>query len=168
MKDKQKKDKIKKDFEYLFQEYSDVVYRLCLYKTNKEDIAKDLTQEVFFRLWKSLSSFKKINKPKQYIYQITRNLIVDYYKTNKTISLNLLQEEGFEPESKENSNELLSDVLILKEIIESLDKEFRDVIYLRFVEGMSVKEIALTLNISENLASVRINRGKKKLQEKFK
>jgi RNA polymerase sigma-70 factor, ECF subfamily len=168
MKDKQKKDNIGKKFELLFKEYSDVVYRLCLYKTSREDTAHDLTQETFLRLWKSLSANKEIDKPKQYIYQIARNLIIDYYKIDKTISLSQLQEEGFEPESNESSNELLSDVLILKEIIEDLDKEFRDVIYLRFIEGMAVKEIAEILNISENLVSVRINRGKKKLQEKFK
>lgn len=167
MKDKQKKDNIGKKFELLFKEYSDVVYRLCLYKTNKEDVAHDLTQETFLRLWKSISSEKDIDKPKQYIYQITRNLIVDYYKTDKTISLNVLQEEGFEPQSEECSVELMSDVSILKEVIETLDKEFRDVVYLRFIEGMGVKEIAEILDISENLVSVRINRGKKKLQEKF-
>ena len=79
-----------------------------------------------------------------------------------------LQEEGFEPKSNESSAELISEVLILKEAIETLDQEFRDAVYMRFVEGMKVKEIAEVLDISENLVSVRINRGKKKLQEKFK
>ena len=168
MEDKQEKDNNQENFENLFQEYSDAIYRLCVYKTSKESVAHDLTQETFLRLWKTISSSKEIAKPKQYIYQITRNLIVDYYKSHKAVSLDELQEEGFEPKSNESSAELISEVLILKEAIETLDQEFRDVVYMRFVEGMKVKEIAEVLDISENLVSVRINRGKKKLQEKFK
>ena len=74
------------DFEALFHEFSDVIYRLCLYKTSNESVAHDLTQETFLRLWKSMSSDKNIEKPKQYIYQIARNLIVDYYKSKKSVS----------------------------------------------------------------------------------
>lgn len=168
MNDKKEKNNSQKYFENLFQEYSDVVYRLCLYKTSNEDIAHDLTQETFLRLWNMISSGKEIVKPKQYIYQITRNLIVDYYKSKKMVSLDELHEMGFDSKSTETSAEHISDVLILREIIEDMDKEFRDVIYMRYVEGLTVKEIAEILEISENLVSVRINRGKKKLQEKFK
>lgn len=157
----------KEEFERLFREYSDVVYRLCLYKTSKEDVAHDLTQETFLRLWKSMSSNRDIAKLKQYIYQIARNLIIDHYKSDQTISLDELREGGFDPKTEESSPETISEVVILKEAIESLDQEFRDVVYMRFVEGMKVKEIAKILDISENLVSVRINRGKKKLEEKF-
>lgn len=164
---KQKKEMDRETFEGLFQDYADVVYRLCLYKTSNPDVAHDLTQETFLRLWKTLSSGGTITKPKQYIYQIARNLIVDYYQSDKATSLDALREEGFDPDSNEVSAEQLSDILLLRAAIETLDKEFRDVVYMKFVEGMKVTEIAELLNISENLASVRINRGKEKLQRKF-
>lgn len=157
----------KNDFETLFQEYSDVIYRLCLYKTSNESVAHDLTQETFLRLWKSMSSDKDIEKPKQYIYQIARNLIVDYYKRKKALSLELLEESGFEPKSEDSGQEVLAEVSILKDAIEELDQDFRDVIYFKFVEDMKVQDIAEMLGISENLASVRINRGKEKLRLKF-
>ncbi len=157
----------KEDFEKIFQEFSDVIYRLCLYKTSKEEVARDLTQEAFLRLWKSISAEREINKPKEYLYQITRNLIVDYYRLNKPISLDQLQEEGFDPKAQEESPAIAAEISILRETIDSLEPEFREVIYLRFVEDMKIKEIAQTLGITENLASVRINRGKKKLNEKF-
>lgn len=155
-------------FESLFQEYSDVVYRLCLYKTSNEEVAHDLTQETFLRLWKTILSDKHLDNPKSYIYQISRNLIVDYYKSHKVVSLDFLMEEGFDVKGDMVSAEIISEVAILKQHIESLEKEFREVIYLRFIEEMGVQEIAQTLGISENLVSVRINRGKKKLNEKFK
>jgi RNA polymerase sigma-70 factor (ECF subfamily) len=155
------------EFDALFHEYSDVIYRLCLFKTSNESVAHDLTQETFLRLWKSMSSDKDIEKPKQYIYQIARNLIVDYYKRHKTLSLELLEETGFEPKSEGNSQETLAEISILKDFIETLEQEFRDVLYLRFIEDMKVQDIAEILNISENLASVRISRGKEKLRLKF-
>jgi len=156
-----------KDFESLFQEYSDVIYRLCLYKTSNEQVAADLTQETFLRLWKTMSSSKEVEKPKQYLYQIARNLIIDHYKSKKTASLDTLQEEGFDPASRESPTDAFAEISIITSAIEDLDQEFRDVVYLRHVEGLRVKDIAETLCISENLVSVRLNRGRKKLQEKF-
>ena len=163
----QEQNNHKKLFEELFQEYFDVIYRLCLYKTSNQEVAHDLTQETFLRVWKTISNGKHLDSPKSYIYQITRNLIVDYYKSHKVISLDLLMEKGFDVRSGMISSEIISEISILKRQIESLEKEFREVIYLRFIEDLGVQEIAQTLGISENLVSVRINRGKKKLQEKF-
>lgn len=160
--------KNKEFFESLFNEYSDVIYRLCLFKTSSTSVAHDLTQETFLRLWKTISSEKEIEKPKQYIYQIARNLIVDYYKRHKTLSLETLQEDGFEPASKDNSPETLAEVSILKEVIDTMEPEYRDVMYLRFIEDMKVQDIADVLKISDNLVSVRISRGKGKLKSKFK
>jgi len=168
MKSLKKQNSIRREFEILFREYSDIVYRLCLFKTSRKNLAHDLTQETFFKLWKTMDSKKEIEKPKQYIYQIARNLIVDYYKKKKVLSLDRLQEDGFDPKSKDCSLEISSDVSLLKEVIETLEEEFRDVIYMRFIENMKVQDIAEILEISENLASVRINRGKQKLQDIIK
>lgn len=167
MENLQPNNNIRQEFEKIFQKHSDVVYRLCLYKTSNQDVAHDLTQETFTKLWKAMSSGKEIQKPKQYIYQISRNLIVDYYKSKKALSLDSLQEDGFEPKSTDSSPDIISEVNLLKDVIETLEEQFRDVIYMKFVEGMRVKDIADILNISENLASIRISRGKQKLYEKF-
>lgn len=154
-------------FESLFQEYSDVIYRLCLYKTSDKNVANDLTQNTFLKLWKAICDDKEIEKPKQYIYQISRNLIVDYYKSKKAVSLDYMQENGFDPKSKEISPEDVAEVSLLRDAIDCLDEDFREVLYLRFVEGLGVNQISDMLGISENLVSVRINRGKTKLKEKF-
>lgn len=167
MEDINRKNNTNEYFEDIFQTYSDVIFRLCFYKTSNHDVAHDLTQETFLRLWKSISAEKEIEKPKQYIYQIARNLIIDYYKTRKALSLDSMVDEGFSPKSEGISSETLSEINLLRDRIETLDLEFRDVIYMKFVEGMRVKEIAEIIGISENLASVRISRGKQKLREQF-
>jgi len=154
-----------KRFERLFHELSDSIYRLCLYKTSDPAIAENLTQETFLRLWKSMVSGTEVEQPKFYLYQIARNLIIDHYRLSKSFSLDELVEEGFDPPGKEDTPDHLAELALLRRTIESLQEEYRDVVYLRFVEGLPVQEIAKILQISENLASVRINRGKKKLVE---
>ena len=154
-------------FESLFNEYADVVYRLCLYKVSNKAVAEDLTQETFLRLWKMMSGGANIDKPKSYIFQIARNLIIDHYKSAKSLSLDSLQEDGFDPKSEEVAVDTLSDISLLRKTIESLEADYQEVVYLRYVEGYRVKEIAEMLDISENLAAVRINRAVNKLREKF-
>lgn len=154
-------------FEALFAEYSDVIYRFCLYKTSDAQVAHDLTQDTFLRLWKSMNSAGEIEKPKQYIYQIARNLVIDHYKKMKSLSLDRLQEDGFEPRDVAASSDILAEISILREAIEKLEADYREVVYMRFVEGLAIEEISETLGISANLVSVRINRGKKKLQSLF-
>lgn len=158
---------LQKKFELLFQEYSDAIYRFCLYKTSNEQVAHDLTQETFLRVWTTVSASKHIDKPKQYIYQVARNLIIDYYKSKKSLSLDAMQDNGFDPPSSDMSAELSSELSILRTCINALDKEFRDVIYMKFVEDMGISDIAKALKISENLVSVRIHRGKKQLKNQF-
>lgn len=154
-------------FESLFSEYVDVVYRLCLYKISDQAVAEDLTQETFTRLWKMMCNGSRIDKPKSYIFQIARNLIIDHYKSQKTLSLDALQEDGFDPKDKSIGPEVESDISLLKDSIESLETDYREAVYLRYVEGYKVKEIAEILDVSENLAAVRLNRGMNKLREKF-
>jgi RNA polymerase sigma-70 factor (ECF subfamily) len=160
---------MKAEFEKLFALYSDVIFRFCLYKTSDRQVAHDLTQDTFLRLWKAMNSAdQKIEKPKQYLYQIARNLVIDHYKKAKAVSLDMLQEDGFDPkETKMQSADTMSEIGILRKAIEDLEADYREVVYMRFVEGLGIEEIAETLNISTNLVSVRINRGRKKLQTLF-
>ena len=130
-------------------------------------MAHDLTQDTFLRLWKAMNTGAEVEKPKQYIYQIARNLVIDYYKKSKAVSLDALGEDGFEARETSVGSEMLSEFLLLRDTIEKLEQDYREVLYMRFVEDMGVEEIADTLGVSPNLVSVRINRGKKKLRELF-
>lgn len=164
---KKQTEDMKEAFEAFFGEYSDVVYRFCLYKTSDKQIAHDLTQDTFMRLWKVMCAGKTIEKPKQYIYQIARNLVIDHYKRAKDVSLDNLQEAGYDPKDSGQGTDFLAEVSILRQAIDKLEEDYREIIYMRFIEGMGIEDIAEAMNISANLVSVRINRGKKRLQTIF-
>ncbi|MCX6747805.1 MAG: RNA polymerase sigma factor, partial [Candidatus Nomurabacteria bacterium] len=138
---------------------------LCLYKTSNKQQAEDLVQEAFVRLWNSMSEQKEIDNPKAFLYQIARNLIVDFYRKKKALSLDGLQEQGFEPSNIDHEQiENKSEISIVVKVIEKLDEKYRDVVYLKLVEDMDITEIAKTLKITNNNATVRFHRGMKYLK----
>lgn len=158
-------EEIKKQFENIYTEQADAIYRFCLYKTSNKQQAEDLAQEAFVRLWNSMSEEKDIDNLKAFLYQITRNLIVDFYRKKKALSLDGLQEQGFEPSNIDHEQiENKSEISIVVKVIEKLDEKYRDVVYLKLVEDMDITEIAKTLKITNNNATVRFHRGMKYLK----
>jgi len=159
-------EQIKKQFENLYEEQADAIYRLCLYKTSNVEQAEDLVQEAFVRLWNSLSEGKKIDNLKAFLYQITRNLITDFYRKKKAVSLDNMQDQGFEPSNTDHEQiENKSEIRIMLKIIEQLDEKYRDIVYMKLVEEMDIKEISSILKITSNNATVRLHRGLKYLKE---
>ena len=152
-----------------YDDYSDVIYRLCLYKTSDKEQAKDLTQDVFMRFWDYILKKGYVSNTKSFLYQIARNLIIDHYRKKKTQSLDVMQENGFDFSADDYEHIInQSDANIAISIIKKLDKKYRHVVYLRLVEEMSMKEIAITLDISANNATVRFHRGMKQLESNIK
>jgi RNA polymerase sigma-70 factor (ECF subfamily) len=81
----------------------------------------------------------------------------------------MLGENGFEPASRDDKNiKLEMEIKEVIRIIEKLEPDYREVVMMRHVEGMSVKEIAAIIGESENLISVRIHRGLTKVRELLK
>ena len=147
-----------------YENHADVLYRLCLYKTSDHDHAEDLTQEVFMRFWDYLVKGGKVSNTKSFLYQIARNLLTDHYRKKRSQSLDTLKEKGFDPIG-DSHEEIInaSEKNIAIEIIGQLDEKYRDVVYLRLVEELDMKEIAQTLKITANNATVRFHRGMKQL-----
>ena len=152
-----------------YEEHADALYRYCFFKIHDADLAKDLLQDTFAKTWHYLSSGKKIDNVKAFLYRSVNNQIIDEYRKKKHSSLEALQEErGFDPESPEESSyiERLDGERALK-LLEFLPRAYRDAIFMRYVEELTLPEIAEIIGESENTISVRIHRGIKKLRELF-
>jgi len=152
-----------------YDEYSDAIFRHCYMKTSNRETAKDLVQETFVRAWKHVSEGKEMDNPKAFIYKIANNLIIDWYRKKKSVSLDSMQEGGFDVATTEHERTPeISDGAMAMENFEKLSDIYREVLTLKFVEGLQPKDIAEIIGESENVVSVRINRGIKKLQEIYK
>lgn len=149
-------------FESIYQSNYQKVIRVCLgYVNGDESLAKDLTQEVFIKVWENLSSFREEASMSTWIYRITVNTCLlqlrkkKYFKGEKAIEkLTTIQEESHT--SKENQLEKMY------QCISTLPKDSRGIILLE-LEGLPQKDIAQIMGLSHEAVRVRIHRIKNSL-----
>lgn len=155
------------DFLNAYDAYADGIFRFAVVKTSNPETAKDLTQETFIKTWDYIRQGKSIKNYKAFVFKTMNNLIIDFYRRHRSLSLETLAEEGFEFEGKESLLDGIEARAILDQI-KKLESEDKEIIMLRYVEELSPREIAEILSVSENLVSVRIHRAIKKARELFK
>jgi len=158
---------LERDFLAAYEEYADAIFRHCLLRIRDRDVARDITQETFSRVWLYMSKGKKIDYMRAFLYRIANNLIVDGSRKKKSSSLDaMMEDDGFEVVDESLPD--MADVPASREamkMLDSLDELYRTAITMRFVDEMSPGEIAKALGVSENVVSVRIHRGIEKLKK---
>ncbi len=167
------KEEITNTFKKIYEEESDAIFRFCLTRVSSREQSLDITQDTFLRLWNSLIEKKDISNYRAFLFTIARNLIIDWYRKKKSISLDKMIDESdgqFDliDNSLTDNLEIKSDGKFILDKISELGETYQTPIYLRFVDDLSITEIAEVLNISNNAVSVRINRGLEELRNKIK
>jgi RNA polymerase sigma-70 factor, ECF subfamily len=102
---------------------------------------------------------------KSFLYHILNNLIVDEYRKRKIASLDVLIEKGYEP--SENNSESLFNILDGKKailLIQRLPEKYQKVMRMRYIQDLSLKEMALVTGQSKNTMAVQLHRGLEKLK----
>lgn len=158
-----------------FEEYSDPLFRHAAMRISDREKALDLVHDTFTKVWSYVRSGHEIDSFRPFLYKVLNNLIIDEYRKRKEMSLDsLLAQEGvnegsFE-ELVEDSAEALAATLDGRhafDLLRSLPDEYREVITLRFVDGLGPKEIGELIEESENVVSVRLHRALKALRAIF-
>lgn len=150
-----------------FDEYGDAIFRFCLMKVSNKELAEDMTQEVFTRYWQYVRNGKEMTNTRSFLYTIANNMAKDRYKKKKSESLDTYMEStGHEPASQESTQQYaMYHELILA--IEDMEEKDKEVLLLRYVEGLDPKDIAEILKETANVVSVRINRAEKRLRKEM-
>lgn len=149
-----------------FDRFAHDLYRHGLFRVRRKEIAEELVQETFLKVWKELAAGKEIQNIRAFLYTVLNHLIIDESRHKTTTSLDLLQETtGFDPKDARHDHllEMLDGKRALQ-ALETLDEETRLVIRLRYLDGYGPKEIAKLLHQTEGAISVRLHRGLKKLK----
>ena len=158
-------------FQKTYDVHADSVYRFCLLRARAPEDAQDIVQDTFVKFWDYIARGDEVENPKAFIFQITRNLIIDHYRKqgHREGSLEVLMEDGFDEKDAraENQIEHSAEIELLKKHLKTLDPLYQEAVYLRHFEECSVGEIAQILGESENVISVRIHRGIAKLRERI-
>lgn len=156
---------VKAEFLRTYDTYADDIYRFCVLKVSNREQAQDLTQEVFMRFWQTLRDGTELKNERAFLYTLARNLVIDWYRKKKDNSLDALTEQGIDFANDDHKRIMQSaEMQEVLRVVNQLDEDSRDAIVLRFVEGLTPKEIAQMTGETANAVSVRINRAIKKVQ----
>lgn len=136
------------------------------YKTHDPDLGEDLVQTTFFKTLVYLRRGGKIEIMRAFLNHILKDLITDEYRKKKPTSLDVLLEAGFElgEDDSERINNLFDGKQIVSQL-EQLPKKYQTVLKMRYLQDLSLKEMALLTGQTTNTISVQSHRGLKKLQE---
>ncbi len=160
--------KREKEFLTAYEENADALFRHCFARVRDRELAKDIVQEAFTRTWTYIAKGNKVDHLRAFLYRTLHNAIVDTMRKKRSVSLDVMNEEdGFEPEAEptELPAEIREEIKDAVRLLSSLDEMYSAVITMRYIDQLTPGEIAHTLNISENVVSVRIHRGIKQLRE---
>lgn len=159
------------EFEELYREYGNKIYRYLLFLTRSKDDAEDLMHESFIVTIKNIGKFKGQCSLSTWLYSIARNLYLNWSRKNKKIECINIDDVIDDLRININcENELINkeSVEVIIRSLEELEFNYREVISLRSIEGLNYKEIALIMGKSERWARVIFHRGKVKLSDILK
>jgi RNA polymerase sigma-70 factor (ECF subfamily) len=128
-----------------------------------EAAAEDILQEVFVKIQSQVETLRDIRKLRYWLYQISRNTIIDYYRSRKpTVSL----PENLEIKDDTNGYDIFDDLNpCVESMIGRLPPKYREAVYLTAYQGLTQKEMGKVLGISLSGAKSRVQRARDKLKE---
>jgi len=152
-------------FKILYYRYYENLFGFLVHKTRNYELAKDLVQDLFFRLWKTRDSLDKSKSIKAYLFRSANNLAIDHLRKITTEDAyiqtidhkqTLMPNEQFDLQEK------------TQEAVESLPEPIQTVFCLSRFEGLKYTEIAESLEISVKTVESRMSKALKILREKLK
>lgn len=155
-------------FGSLYDYYQPRIYRFVLIKVGRREDAEDLTHQVFLSAWENIKNYRDLGWPfSSWLYRIARNQIIDFYRTSKQeTSLENADPEYFlAPATAQFDLSLKMDMEKVLEAIAKIKPEYQDVVVMRFVEDLPIKEVSLALNKSEGAIKLLQHRAIKELKK---
>jgi RNA polymerase sigma-70 factor (ECF subfamily) len=156
----------------LVEKYASSAVGIAARLVSDRTVAEELAQEAFVRAFSRLDTYDQGRKFSSWFFQILRNVTIDYLRRRRvdTVSLDGLlssghaepadDSQGHSPED-ETERRALADALTVA--ISQLRQEFREVVVLKYVEGLSVDEIAGILDLPEGTVKTHLYRARKEL-----
>ncbi|MCT4580868.1 MAG: RNA polymerase sigma factor [Flavobacteriales bacterium] len=166
-------------FNQIYKDYNGMVYNLCLSYLQNIEEAEEVMQDVFLKVYEKHDSFRGNSSLKTWIYRITINKNLDFIKAKKRVKrlgflavingdsknqerpLVNFNHPGVELEDKEA-------IQLLFQKINTLPPKQKTALILKYIDGFSQKEIALTMALSEKAVESLLSRAKRKLKSKLR
>ena len=157
-------------FGSLYDRYQPAIYRFIVVKVGSREEAEDITHHVFLSAWQKVGTYKHRGHPfSSWLYQIARNMVIDHYRSRKDdVSLDKIDpESSIIPAVAQFDLSTKMQLQAVHRAIVELKPDYQDVIVLRFIEDMSLKEAAAILKKSEGAVKLAQHRAIKELKKKL-
>lgn len=174
--DKKLKERIKnkdqKAFEELYDKNADDIYRFIFFKTGKKEDANDLCSLSFLKTWEYIQKSSLSNKEtlRALLYKITRNVIIDHYRSSRQDNVSLDDDENkidVVDDSIDIELEISTqiDYEILSKKMMEIKNEYREIVVMRYVNELSLDEIAEITGKKKMNIRVLLHRALKALKD---
>lgn len=163
----------------LVERYQNDLFRFCLHYLKNVEVAKEMTQEAFLRVYSARSRFEVSRKFKPWMLCIARNLCLNELKRRKMVHMETLEE--YASSARGESGDVMQapsdgpyELLLSKErhrallgMLDSLGEDAREIVVLRYFQKLSARDIAETVGSTEGAVRTRIHRILKQLRNEF-
>ncbi len=158
-------------FGVLYDRYTAKVYQKCVGMTRDQELAKDLTHDIFLKAFVNLSKFDHRSKFGTWLYSITYNYCLDHLRKSqrhrtKDLDDDLVVEDGAEDRYEIELLSLRSDRLA--SVLEALEPADRAVLLMKYQDDLSVKEISEVLGLGESAVKMRAMRARERALNQYK
>jgi RNA polymerase sigma-70 factor (ECF subfamily) len=158
----------------LYERYKRKVYSLAIYMTGDAEMAHDMSQEIFLKVFRDLHAFRFQSSFSSWLYRLATNTCLNALRNRgvrREVSIEDVTgtpqefDKRRSPEEQQRSQEIQETV---REAILSLKPPLRAVVVLRYVEALSYSEIAEVVSCTEGTVASRLSRAHRLLERKLK
>ena len=157
-------------FHTLFEAYKDRVFSIAVYSIGDRTIADDVTQQIFLKLFTTISQFRGESEFTTWLYRLVVNACLDERRRRKrfvawgeTVAMRNPSEK--KPQERQYARQEIAEAVRLA--IGQLKPRFRLPILLKYIEGLSYDEIATVMGCSKGTVASRLNRGHGELAKRL-
>jgi RNA polymerase sigma-70 factor (ECF subfamily) len=147
-----------------WQAHRDALFRFVLLRVRDETAAEDIVQEVLLKAHARQGALREPSKLRAWLYQITRNEIIDYYRLRKPSEA--ISNELIQGDTREEDNRAQRELArCLEPLLDELSEPCRQALRLADFEGTKQREVASRLGLSLSGAKSRVQRARKMLKD---
>jgi RNA polymerase sigma-70 factor (ECF subfamily) len=147
----------------LYDQHQSALFRYLYFRSGDRQLAEDLTGDVFIRMLAALPRYRSGQVPfRAWLYRIAHNRLVDYYRRESGRSTVALSQAEAQPDVRNDPCSCLEQKLTTERLSQALlrlDDVQREVVTMRFLSGLSLREVALALEKSEDAVKALQGRG---------
>lgn len=152
--------------EQVWEDFHAPLQQFIRMRVSDESTAEDILQDVFLKIHQRIGTLKDVKKLEGWVYQITRNAIIDYYRSKEQHKTSLDTSEALELAEVLPDDDVITDLFpAVRAMVRSLPEQDRQALVLTEYQGLTQKEYGERLGLSFSGAKSRVQRAREKLKQ---